>query len=127
MAKFENALGELYPQKVLRPFSFLYRDELVLAVSYYPEENTYPHSFFLSIDLQEQNADRATLDFLVDALEHLLKNFFENPSSWEHRDLWTPEEYHERCFYWKFSKENIELSLQADALLTSPQEDSELN
>lgn len=135
---FEEQFQQLYPvsmeNKVFQTYGQIFPDELLLIVSLVDEKSTNsPISFFLSKSITSEDIDdsqgaKKALETMVD----LVGIFFDevlSTNGWNNYSLaWVEESYKDLTYYAKSTRENIELTLQANLLLGEDfDEDSDLN
>jgi len=97
----------------------IYSNELLLIVSLYSKDDptAIPTSCFLSADMQEKSPARKILNALVDATGIFLDSYFQDENWDEYQVQWTKEETKKVSFYYKVTRENIPLTLEANELL----------
>lgn len=124
--KVETILHEVYndlceaTNKSFQVHGLTYPDELFLAVGLLDKENLQeaPVTYVVSLDLDESQKDQEkNLETLVDSMGVFFDQYFSDPDWNNYVSNWTEAEYKKLSFYYKVSRENVALSIQAEALL----------
>jgi hypothetical protein len=127
----KTTLLSLYGDKCIKEdrtfeiFSFTYPTELLLIVSYTSlDKLVAPVTLFLSSDLQENNKDpKKMMDNLFDAVGVFFDSYFagqrnEENEIWdEYIYEWQEADFGKQQIYYKVTRENIALSLEAESIL----------
>ena len=134
-AEVKNLLEGLYkPQCDVRDlyievYALTYPDELLLAVSLLDKENevTIPVTYMASADLAEKENPEDTLNLLVDSIGFFFENFFASTESTDvdetiYSSNWEKSKVKNKEFHYKITRENVGMSLAADALLSQTEE-----
>ena len=121
---FEEVYGEQCAQydKAFRVFGSLYPDEISLAVSIVSMNNIAmtPATYICSCDLKEGQNPKKVLKQMVDSTEFFLEDYFRAPNDFEnYQHDWDKTKIKNFEFHYKVSRENIDLTLEADRLLNS--------
>ncbi|MFT6069770.1 MAG: hypothetical protein ACJAT2_001683 [Bacteriovoracaceae bacterium] len=127
-AEVKNILEGLYkPQCDARDLyievhAITYPNELILAVSLLDKEleTVIPITYMASADLNEKENPEEILNLLVDSIGFFFDNFFnleEDPNETIYSSDWEESKVKDKAFHFKITRENIGLSLMADALL----------
>lgn len=113
--------------KKIELFNFLYPTELLVIASVLDKTSAaaIPYSCFLSVELTEKTKVEKIQKELTDCLGLILEELFsslrnEDALLEEVSDLWTDFETagSGNKFYYKINRENIQLTLEADRLLS---------
>jgi len=120
-----NLLNTAYSTQLKKSDYFLefygisFQDELFLAVSVINSNNRSlsPTSMCLSTDLTPKQDVKKVLNTLVDALGILLDNFFNKSDFDEWQPTWLEETFKKVNFYYKITREDISLTIEANKLL----------
>lgn len=111
--------------KAFHVYGETHPNEFLLIISLFDQDAADQSwtSIFLSSDLDEQTKYQKTLDGLIDASGMILDNYFSNiniDQEWdEPNDMWTQASFKSSSFYYKVNRENIGLTLKANALLNN--------
>lgn len=130
-AEVKNLLEGLYKAQCdvrdlyIEVYALTYPDELLLSVSLLDKENeaTIPVTYMASADLAEKENPEDTLNLLVDSIGFFFENFFalDENSEQDFEDLysadWEKSKVKNKEFFYKITRENVGLTLMADALL----------
>ena len=120
-----NTLNEVYAEQLKERQSFfdvygeIYDREFVVIASLMDEkDNTVaPISIFVSHDIvAEQKKYQQVLKNLVDLIGAIVDDVLAS-DSWEYNSNWTENQFKGDTFYYKITRENISLTLQAEAIL----------
>lgn len=97
----------------------IFSDELVLIVSYLSEKNLQdtPISFFYSFNIFTEKDVKKTLPKIFDIVVGFLDMYFSNEDEFEFTPYWLEETMGDTEFFYKVSRENIQLTLEAEELL----------
>jgi hypothetical protein len=122
--KKHNRIFDVYGQ--------IYNDELLVVASWLSENDQYtaPITCFLSCEKDqfktEQNFKATENDF-VDIFGLFFDEIFSQDEWDEFEPNWQEVKYKKETYFYKLSRENIELTLEADKLLGEDFEDEELD
>ncbi len=100
-------------------FGKIYVDELVIVVSWLEDSdfNQAPISLFLSADIFEQKNTEEALKHLVDISGLFFDEFF-SADNWDgYEPNWKETSYKKNDYYYKITRENVALTMEADKLL----------
>ena len=105
--------------KKFEVYGLTYPDELFLAVSLLNQNdsNSSPLTYLLSKDLTQTERPTKILDNLVDSIGLFFENYFNNPQEDPYISVWQENEMRGVKFFYRASRENIALTLQANKLL----------
>lgn len=120
-----NIYGEycIKNEKTFEVFGFSYPNEVLLIISLVGlDKFETPITLFISSDLNEKNASDKIMDNMFDSAGVFFDTYFaHDPSSeelWDEYILdWEETEFSSAKFFYKITRENISLSIQADLLL----------
>lgn len=123
----DGQFSQLYPisleNKSFQTYGQIFSDEILLIVSLVCNKNTHsPISFFLSKsvdddEIQEKKLAKKSLDAMIDLVGIFFDEVLSNPE-WDNYTLdWIEEDYKNAKYFVKTTRENIELTLQANHLL----------
>jgi hypothetical protein len=125
--EFESLLEDTFSDKkpnndyIFEVFGKIYPDEILLMVCFFHADNLgrIPVSCFISADVDENNAQRPhkILSMMVDLTGKFFDEYFAEEEFEDFEPNWQPTEFKNQQFYFKVTRENIALSLQADELL----------
>lgn len=128
----ESLLHEIYADqealdgRTFEVFGLTYPDELLLLVSLaHPlgsdQAGSAAVSFQVSADLNESEKPDKLLKTLVDSFGLFFDHYFQNIAHQDNEDFfrprWEEQTSQGKTFYYRISRENISLALQAEALL----------
>jgi len=102
-------------------FTFTYPTELLLIVSYTSlDKMIAPVTLFLSSNLTEKNDPKKTMENLFDAVGVFFDSYFANQDEvWDEFIYeWQESDFSNQQMFYKVTRENIALSLEAESLLT---------
>lgn len=101
---------------------YTYPDELLLIVSLVKKDdvNDIPITYMASLDLDNNNEPKKLLNSLVDSIGILFDSVFSNKDWNEYHSNWLEGTIKEQKIFYRISRENIALTLQADELLKNP-------
>ena len=126
MEEFTKTLNEVYHEKLEKNSRFfevygeIYDSEFVVIISYLhlSEILTSPITLFISHENQENSKKfKATLKNLINLAGVIFDDVFSTEDWNDYNLVWTENNYQGSEFYYKLTRENISLSLQAEALL----------
>jgi hypothetical protein len=105
-------------------FTFTYPTELLLIISYSSLDKIIaPITLFLSSNLNEKNDPKKTMNNMFDAVGVFFDSFFGSRGNneaeiWDEFIYeWQESEFAKQQFYYKVTRENIALSLEAESIL----------
>jgi hypothetical protein len=127
-AEVKNLLEGLYKQQCdardlyIDIHAITYPTELVLAVSLLDKEleTIIPTTYMASADLTDKENPEDILNLLVDSIGFFFDNYFnldDDPDETIYSSDWEESKVKDKVFHFKITRENIGLSLMADALL----------
>lgn len=128
--EFKQTLLGIYGDKCIKDdrtfeiFAYTYPSELLLIVSYTSlDKLVAPVSLFLSTNLETKKDPKKTMNTLLDAVGVFYDSYFANRGDGEN-EIWDEfiYEWEEATFskeqiFYKVTRENIALSIEADNLL----------
>lgn len=120
-----NVYGDqcLKGDKTFDVYGFTYPNELLIIVSFVGMDPTIiPITLFLSADLNHKSDPKKLFDSLLDNIAIFFDQYFQNVNNEEWDEFvyeWQEEEVNRQTFYYKVTRENIALSLEAERLLNS--------
>lgn len=120
-----NIYGDkcLKDEKTFEVYGFSYPNEVLMIVSYVGlDKFISPVTLFLSADLDEKTKTDAVINDMFDSVGIFLDSYFakeENDNEiWDDYVLdWEETEFNNQNFFYKITRENIGLSIEADLLL----------
>ncbi len=124
-----QSFGEYFKEKLdfssasIQSFGFHHVDELVIIISYVPEEELKsPISLFISKDLseKEKNSEREfkkAKDSVLDIAGIIFKDISENQKDFEYLLRWTEYDFRKEKYHYKITRENISLSIKTEEIL----------
>jgi hypothetical protein len=123
--KVESVLYGVYQQqcdhekKEFQVYAITYPNELLLTASYYDPQllEAAPVTYMISMDLNENENPDQYLDTLIDSIGIFFDSYFADSDWNEYQANWQEAEYKQLKFYYKISRENMALSIQAEQLL----------
>ena len=100
----------------------IYAEELLLVVSWLPEKDTFsaPVTCFLSCEPEQMNDEtkvKATQQSFIDVIGLFFDEVFATEDWAEFEPNWQEVSYKHENYFFKISRENISLSLEANKLL----------
>ena len=106
-------------KKKLEVYGFSYSNELVLIISILDIEdrNKIPVTYTSSVEITAKNQPLQLLHSLVDASGIFLDAYFFAPNWDDYCSHWQETTYQTLKFFYKITRENITLSIQASKLL----------
>jgi hypothetical protein len=128
--EFKQTLLKIYGEKCLRDdktfeiYAFSYPDEALLIVSYCGlDPYIAPTTLFLSVDLNESAKVEKLFDTMCDSVGIFFDHYFANDISNEdifdeYVHEWEEEELNGLKIFYKITRENIALTLEANRLLS---------
>ncbi|MBL6990827.1 MAG: hypothetical protein ISR65_13665 [Bacteriovoracaceae bacterium] len=102
-----NIFGFTYPTEILVVASLIVKDD----------QSRCPVSYFVSTDLTEIDKSKELLDKLVDLVGMFFDSYFVDQNWDGYCDQWTKYDYKKTLFYYKVTRENVRLTLEANKLL----------
>lgn len=128
--EFKRNLLKIYGDKCLKDdktfeiYAYTFPEEVLLIVSYVGlDQHVIPTTLFLSTDLKLNSKPEKSLDTLCDSVGVFFDHYFGNQTDDEEFEEyvyeWTEEDMSGTTIYYKITRENIALSLEADRLLNS--------
>ena len=123
---FISALNETYPDhsekdgRFFDVYGALYESEFVVIVSYIHKADPLasPITIFLSHDLiSDKKLMKKSLKNVVDLVGEILDDIFATENWSDYCVNWTENHFQGDTFYYKITRENISLTLQANELL----------
>jgi len=106
--------------KNFKVHGFTYQDELFLTASYQSlvDEKMTPVTYVVSADFfgKGQNVEKL-LNTLVDTIGIFFDQYFSETDWNDYQVIWTEGSYNGQDFFYKVTRENIALSIQAEQLL----------
>lgn len=125
--QFETTLEQTFGMKkesegqIFEVFGKIFEDELLLMVclSDFEQRHLIPVSLFLSFELDEKSkkGPNIILDEMVDLTGNFFDEYFATTEFNDWEPNWQVTEYNKKKYFFKVTRENVSLSLQADALL----------
>ena len=99
-----------------------YDKETVVVIAYihHSDQLAAPISIFISLDNDEKMGSKelsSALKALVDLSGHILDDIFAQEDWNEFFPTWTENKFKDHTFYYKITRENVSLSLQAEEIL----------
>lgn len=100
---------------------FTYEDEIFVAASYLDTENLNiaPVTYLVSVDLDEKKNSDKILDLLLDSMGIFFDGYFGDQEWNDYVANWTEAEFKGQEFFYKVTRENIALTIEAEKLLNS--------
>lgn len=126
LEEFTKTLNTVYDQKLTDENRFfdvygeIYEKEFVVIISYIHRQDQMaaPVSLFISHDnLEDSKKFKAALKDLVNLAGEIFDDIFSKEDWSDYNSNWTENKYHNSTFFYKITRENISLTLQAEALL----------
>ena len=98
----------------------LYKDELLIVISWMANNDltSSPVSMFLSADIFNQKNTEEALEHLVEIAGLFFDEFFATNEWNEFEPNWKETNHKKNDYYYKITRENVALSLEADKLLS---------
>lgn len=105
--------------KAFQVYALTYPNELLLTASYLTtdELETAPVTYMISMDLKEKEDPERYFDTLIDSIGIFFDSYFADSDWRDYQANWEEAEYKKLKFYYKISRENMALSIQAEQLL----------
>ena len=99
-----------------------YPNELVLSVSLLDKNNDLliPVTYMASTDLEKSENPEDLLNLLVDSIGFFFENFFISEGTEDesiYSSDWEPSKVKDKEFFYKITRENVGISIMADAIL----------
>ena len=106
-------------KKEFQLHGFLYPNEVFLAASFLDQQNQLdiPTTYIASLDLKENQDSQKILDLLLDSMGIFFDSYFQLNDWNDYVANWTEAEFNKQTFYYKITRENIALTIQAEQLL----------
>lgn len=105
---FFDVHGEIYDKEFVVIISYLNHDDLTAA----------PISLFISHDVVEDSKQfTIVLKNLIDLSSHVLDDIFATESWHDYVPNWTESKFKDSKFFYKITRENISLTIQAQQFL----------
>ena len=126
LEEFTGTLNEVYHEELAKNDRFfdiygeIYDKEFVVIISYLhnSEQLAAPIALFISHDnLDDSKKFKGALDDLVNLAGVIFDSIFGTEDWSEYNSNWTENNYKKSDFFYKITRENISLSMQAEALL----------
>ena len=99
----------------------IFDDEILLITSYLHEtdHSLSPISVFISADLEKSSVDKTkkSFDSIVDLSGHIFDDIFATEDWSEYSAKWLETQLNGQDFFYKITRENVALSLEASKLL----------
>lgn len=124
--KVEDILYSVYSEKcealgkAFQVHGLTYPDELFLAVGLVEKDNleAAPVTYVVSLDLKEDEKNHEkNIETLVDSMGVFFDGYFADPEWDDYFSNWTEATFQKLDFFYKVSRENVALTIQAEALL----------
>ncbi|MBG59666.1 MAG: hypothetical protein CME67_04065 [Halobacteriovoraceae bacterium] len=126
--EFVKVLTETYLDKSEKDNRFfdvygqIFDKEFVVVISYihHSDQLAAPISIFLSHDTSEEMKSKdlsKALKELIDLSGHILDDIFSQEDWSEFCPNWTENKFRDHTFFYKITRENVSLSLQAEEIL----------
>ncbi len=113
----------LKDDKTFDVYGFTYPNELLIIASYVGmDQGTIPITIFLSADINQKSDPKKLFDSLLDNIAIFFDQYFQNINNEEWDEFvyeWQEEVINRQTFYYKVTRENISLTLEAEKLLNS--------
>ncbi len=104
-------------------YAYTFPTELLIIASFVGlDPNKIPITLFLSADLNHKSDPKKLFNSLIDNIGVFFDQYFQNIENeeWdEYVHEWQEEEINRQTFYYKVTRENIALTLEAERLLNS--------
>lgn len=109
------------PQYLFDAYGKVYGDEIVVAACYYngANMNEIPVSIIVSFEMDEKSKKNIKKIFsdMMDLTGLFFEEFFDNPEFTDYEPEWQHHSFKKNDYYFKVTRENIALSLEAERLL----------
>jgi len=123
--KVEDVLTSAYEKEIqekkrkFEVFGSLFTDELLLVVSFVDSSDmtSLPVSCFLSMDINDKSDIKKLLDYLVNVSGMVFDYLFAQESLEEYGENWAEEKLNNEIVFYKISRENVAITLEADKWL----------
>jgi len=123
--KVSELLTHVYKEEVesrklyFRVFFLEYANEVVLIISLLAQKDPMktPYSLFLAADIENPNQSEETKSKLLDIASLYIDQFFKKKEWDEYLDLWQENTDKKFKYFFKITRENLDISLEADRLL----------
>lgn len=124
--KIEDLLYSVYSEKceavgkAFQVHGITYPNELFLAVGLVELDRleNAPVTYVVSLDLKEEDKDHEkNIETLVDSMGVFFDTYFADSDWNDYVSNWTEASFQKLNFHYKVSRENVALSIQAEALL----------
>lgn len=120
-----STLNEVYQShfklhnKKVEVYGFAYPNELLLIISLLDNQNDNkaPTTYLCSVDVTPKEQPLQLLHFLVDASGIFLDSYFSTPDWNDYCLDWQEVDHQKIKFFYKTTRENIALSIEASELL----------
>lgn len=123
-----NIYGEqaIKDDRTFEVYGFSYPNEVLLIISYVGlDKFTTPVSFFLSADLTDTTDSKKMVNTMFDCAGVFFDSYFAGQASLEadgeifdeYVHEWDETDFHNQKLFYKITRENVGLSMQADLLL----------
>lgn len=122
-----NIYGDkcLKDDKTFEVYGFSYPSEVLMIVSYVGlDKNILPLTLFVSADLTKETKTEEIQDDMFDFVGVFLDDYFGKTEHGDEDEIfeefvldWDETEFNKKKFFFKVSRENIGLTMAADALL----------
>ena len=122
----ESLLEEAYQfdgrkdNKKLKVFGEFYPNEILLIVSLLEDNRKIPTTCFFSADISNKDDSAILLEKLTNSISYILDMVFtmtHDDLIQEYSDIWARLDSPEGSFFYKMTRENIELTLEANRIL----------
>ena len=126
LEEFTRTLNDVYHDQLEKNERFfdvygeIYEKEFVVIASYMhkSEQLTSPITLFISHDnLEDSKNFKSTLKDLINLTGVIFDNIFASEEWSDFNSNWTENNYKNSSFHYKVTRENISLTIQAEALL----------
>jgi hypothetical protein len=125
LSRFKKAVEETYEANFIQRgldfelYGFLFPKEFVLNLCMFnPKDlNLSPTSFFCSVELKDEKPSDKILTTVVDFLGVFLDDFFQHEDWEDYFQKWESEKFKDLDLHYRITRENVILSLKAEALL----------
>ena len=113
----------LKQEKTFEVYAYTFPRELLIISSYVGlDKNTIPITLLLSADLNEKTDSKKLFNALIDNIAVFFDQYFQNQENEDWDEFvhdWQEEELNRQTFFYKVTRENIGLTLEAERLLNS--------
>lgn len=122
---FVGLLTQTYFQQTEKDHRFfdvygqIFEKEFVVIISYIHHDDhlASPISIFISHDVIDDKKTKQALEKIVNLSGHILDDIFNSEDWSDYVPTWTENDYEGSKFFYKITRENVGLSLQAEELL----------